>query len=885
MLVTEIAVRPLVLALVGGLASGVLGQTVCVPAVSDESVSAPGQTLDWFSPATWASGSVPLSPLPIPGVAASTGVSAVTASAFGLAGVDLGIESALGIRSAEQISLSGGCYRLLQGSVLTLDAPVIVGLDAEIAFSAAQKTGTPTLVLRTQELTGASLRIDTSMEAEGSIRSFDIGLLGGVISSRSTTANPGAGPLILEPGAFGGFSRARVMTRPAGAALIEFRGRWTQSGAGGVESLRGPVTLNTVQFDGGFLRGAQAFPIRVTGAASPARVEGFIELSGRLDGAVYSTGQVLVPAGAQGVFGPTDLIEFEPSSLTGPGITLTQGTGVFSTEIGPEHLLIVQGPTIGSLFNLGRIEFGIGSHELDVLTNESRVVLEPGAELLVTRELVQAEGGVIELLGNSVLSPTELEGGTVMGEVGSLLRFPRSGIARDVLIDAPVRLTESVNIQGEVVSLGLWESPAGTGVNLQGALDVHAPATFDVMLISGRLTAFAPVVIGKLFLSGSNGEHLITGTAPVRIEALDIGLLTLGNPSQIEWPGEIERARLESTQTITLSNLEEVRVGLLEVLNGTELLLENLVVRPHATEASGIIATDSRIVFGPGLVLSERNDFKLVNSTLVAQASPRYDLESVSNGGNFWFVDSSIDGDLTIQYGRTVLQGRFEHDGELRLINNRLQANGDDAVLAGSGTIRMLDEAGQPSSGGVSGELRHEAGHTIIGGVSAIDLVNAGELDLSVADFTSVVSGVLEPTSVIRLALRDRLALEVRSIELAGRLEIVVPEGVVLAAGDVFRLIDVPFPGSAVITGEFDEIVVPDLGGNLELRVERDGKAYTATVVCPVDLNEDRVLDSGDIRSYIQLWVDEDPAADLNGDGVADTADLFVYVSRFHAGC
>lgn len=54
---------------------------------------------------------------------------------------------------------------------------------------------------------------------------------------------------------------------------------------------------------------------------------------------------------------------------------------------------------------------------------------------------------------------------------------------------------------------------------------------------------------------------------------------------------------------------------------------------------------------------------------------------------------------------------------------------------------------------------------------------------------------------------------------------------------------------------------------------------------CPADLNDDEVVDAGDIQTFISLFLSGDIASDFNGDGILDLGDIQSFVSVFLAGC
>ncbi|MCC5787558.1 MAG: trypsin-like peptidase domain-containing protein, partial [Phycisphaerales bacterium] len=54
---------------------------------------------------------------------------------------------------------------------------------------------------------------------------------------------------------------------------------------------------------------------------------------------------------------------------------------------------------------------------------------------------------------------------------------------------------------------------------------------------------------------------------------------------------------------------------------------------------------------------------------------------------------------------------------------------------------------------------------------------------------------------------------------------------------------------------------------------------------CPPDLNGDGVVDADDFFLFLQLFTDGDPRADFNNDGVIDADDFFAFLAAFAAGC
>lgn len=65
-----------------------------------------------------------------------------------------------------------------------------------------------------------------------------------------------------------------------------------------------------------------------------------------------------------------------------------------------------------------------------------------------------------------------------------------------------------------------------------------------------------------------------------------------------------------------------------------------------------------------------------------------------------------------------------------------------------------------------------------------------------------------------------------------------------------------------------------------------DGNDVVLTMTsCPVDMNNDGVLDGGDLTLFTDLFTAGSLLADFNGDGVLDGGDITEYVAQYMAGC
>jgi hypothetical protein len=56
-------------------------------------------------------------------------------------------------------------------------------------------------------------------------------------------------------------------------------------------------------------------------------------------------------------------------------------------------------------------------------------------------------------------------------------------------------------------------------------------------------------------------------------------------------------------------------------------------------------------------------------------------------------------------------------------------------------------------------------------------------------------------------------------------------------------------------------------------------------VTCPIDLNDDGVLNFFDVARFIEAYTNEDPAADLNNDNFFNFFDISAFLVAYQAGC
>jgi|GEM_PF-3107470 len=90
-------------------------------------------------------------------------------------------------------------------------------------------------------------------------------------------------------------------------------------------------------------------------------------------------------------------------------------------------------------------------------------------------------------------------------------------------------------------------------------------------------------------------------------------------------------------------------------------------------------------------------------------------------------------------------------------------------------------------------------------------------------------------------------------------------------------------PGQYTFTMQLDS-----LNAISETNENNNEESIVLTVTdppCPPDVNNDGVVDNGDISDFIALFLAQDPASDFTGDGIIDNGDIGAFIAAFLAGC
>ncbi len=221
--------------------------------------------------------------------------------------------------------------------------------------------------------------------------------------------------------------------------------------------------------------------------------------------------------------------------------------------------------------------------------------------------------------------------------------------------------------------------------------------------------------------------------------------------------------------------------------------------------------------------------------------------------------------------------------------------------------VRTVDTPGSAQSVTLDGDFAYVADGS--SGVQVIDISNpalataAGSIDTPQSARQVFVHGTVayvpdRSTGLVALDISDPTNPQLtstlgglgdaRSVTLWGHLAFVADfDGAVHMVdvadpSDMQLLQSVPTPGAPrAITSDGPRIFTAD--GDAGLTVLETRPCWY--IPCPVDTNDDGLVDFFDVQVYLAAYADNDGLADWNDDGIIDFFDLQSYLGDFAAGC
>jgi hypothetical protein len=510
---------------------------------------------------------------------------------------------------------------------------------------------------------------------------------------------------------------------------------------------------------------------------------------------------------------------------------------------------------------------------------------------------VNGDGAADLIIGANKADPN----GTASGE--SYVVFGGAGVGAGGVLEL-----SSLNGANGFVLNGIDASDF-SGSSVSGAGDVNGDGVDDLIIgaqladPNGNFSGESYVVFGRPSniwdspVGGSfdTASNWLGGVVPVGgIVVIDTAFgVTVTGPSGALFVDELRlgaaagRTTLDLQQNSLVSIADDFTIPASGGVSGAGTLATG-----SAFNNDGLIEPDSMtVVAGNGLTNNGEISLESFGSAGSAKSIDLFGALTVSSSG---VIKVRGEADLATTGGAT-------NDGEIRFafadanIDGALVNNNRVAVSSGS-QVAFHDAV---SNNAVSG-------FTIAGGSTGIffgPFDGSGIGDTGTAQFEDTVMMALAISGAhfggdVTLGATSDLVIELggmsagtgfTTIDIAGLLQlgsggltVELINSYTPQAGDVFDVLDF-----GALAGSFSAITLPTLSGSLEFDTSdllTDGVLRVVSN-CPADINGDGVIDTADLGILIGQFGTTGPGADINGDGVVDTADLGVLIGDFGTTC
>ena len=203
---------------------------------------------------------------------------------------------------------------------------------------------------------------------------------------------------------------------------------------------------------------------------------------------------------------------------------------------------------------------------------------------------------------------------------------------------------------------------------------------------------------------------------------------------------------------------------------------------------------------------------------------------------------------------------------------------GNIAYVADRGGGLKIIDVSDPTSPVLLGSiwtLNAAYGVTVVGNIAyvATDL-NGGLVTIDISDPTSplLLGFYRTPHYAVDVVVEGSLAYVADS--LTGLLAIDVSDPTSLSLE--YRYDTPGRTGAVVLAGSLAYVA----DGNNGLQI-----INVTTCPCPVDFNNDGIVNTQDFLAFLTAWANSDPTADWNADGTINTQDFLAYLADWAAGC
>lgn len=472
----------------------------------------------------------------------------------------------------------------------------------------------------------------------------------------------------------------------------------------------------------------------------------------------------------------------------------------------------------------------------DTLSGPGTLSAGPGARLMFSS--ADISGVTLESTGDGIVGPldglTTVSDITITGNAGMAGSNTRMGLLGDITNNGTLTLNFTNQVFNAVLDFDATATINGTG-------DIR-------MLTSGNIND-AQIVTSDSFVGTFSAGQYIAGSGLINGTFVNNGLIDGDDPTQV----------LRLSGSITGS-------GAL-FSNGGTITLENVDVSDHAigTSAGGIITASqgtnalTDVINNGELGLDGSNTRLNINGSFTNNGNVLVNVtDTVFNAVLGVNTESTIDGTGTVV---------LETSGSLG--DARIDA--DDGINATFGSGQAISGSGQ-----VFGDVTIEGSLDPAGDLREI---NAQSGTLAVTGTTIFDLGGLANTEFDRITTGAN-----QIISLGGSIEVNLDDGYSPMFGDEWEIIG--GASSTVINGSYDSYSLPAAPISLAYRVFIESDRVYVRLTCAADFNGDAMNNFFDISTFIDLFNNGDPRADLTAPfGALNFFDIATYIAIYNAGC
>ncbi|TVS08207.1 MAG: hypothetical protein EA423_02020 [Phycisphaerales bacterium] len=390
--------------------------------------------------------------------------------------------------------------------------------------------------------------------------------------------------------------------------------------------------------------------------------------------------------------------------------------------------------------------------------------------------------------------------------------------------------------------------------------------------------------------------------------------------------GEFPRARLTVERTTMINNTADGRGGAFYVGSGALLTLESSTIVGSTSGARGgavylfrgdLTAINSRFAnceSAEGAVISARASG---SGGCIIEIDGGALIDNTSDFGGAIFSQGSTNNPNTLTANRVLITGneaRFDEAGGITFIGGSLAVS-NSLIADNQGSLTGALYADNADVLIVNSTIANNPADPFFGFVESI-FMDSGT-NLTVQNSILWNDQLSSTLPMISLGSDSNMTAEWSNIQ-GGEAAVEVAFGsttnwvagniddnplFVNSAGSNYRLGEdspsVDAGDSSLVVGDFDldgndriinAVNYPATG---PISPAVDHGAYEAPAdlpggtgpTCPPDLNGDGVVDADDFFLFLSLFASGDPRADFNNDGVIDADDFFAFLGAFAAGC